>query len=126
MTNTKIEIQILKLLDELKGRDIVLLDVRKLWSLSDWMIIVTGSSARQIKAMHDALVSLSKNLKLHIVGVEGRQSYEWLLVDFGDVVVHLMREEARNFYELDKLWSTEIGLEEVLPDSDETANSINH
>ena len=76
--------------------------------------------------MHDALVSFSKNLKLHIVGVEGRQSYEWLLVDFGDVVVHLMREEARNFYELDKLWSTEIGLKKVLPDSDETPNFIDH
>ena len=104
----KHEQQLLEVLENLKARDLVVLDVRTISSITDKMVIVTGSSNRQIKAMHDALIILSKQLEMPVIGVEGKESYEWVLVDFGDVIIHLMREEARKFYDLEKLWSTQI------------------
>ena len=104
----KHEQQLIEVLENLKARDLVVLDVRTISSITDKMVIVTGSSNRQIKAMHDALIILSKQLEMPVIGVEGKESYEWVLVDFGDVIIHLMREEARKFYDLEKLWSTQI------------------
>ena len=104
----KHEQQLFEVLENLKARDLVVLDVRTISSITDKMVIVTGSSNRQIKAMHDALIILSKQLEMPVIGVEGKESYEWVLVDLGDVIIHLMREEARKFYDLEKLWSTQI------------------
>ena len=88
------------------------------------MVIVTGSSNRQIKAMHDALIILSKQLEVPVIGVEGKESYEWVLVDLGDVIIHLMREEARKFYDLEKLWSPQIPNVEKSFEVHETSYSI--
>jgi len=104
----KHEQQLIEVLENLKARDLVVLDVRTISSITDKMVIVTGSSNRQVKAMHDALIILSKQLEMPVIGVEGKESYEWVLMDFGDVVIHLMREEARKFYDLEKLWSTQM------------------
>ena len=104
----KLENQVLEILVDLKAKDLVVLDVRSMSTFTDLMVIATGSSDRQIKAMHDALIAASKKLELPIIGVEGKESYDWVLVDFGDAVIHLMREEARKFYDLEKLWSTQI------------------
>ena len=120
----KHEQQLLEVLENLKARDLVVLDVRTISSITDKMVIVTGSSNRQIKAMHDALIILSKQLEMPVIGVEGKESYEWVLVDFGDVIIHLMREEARKFYDLEKLWSTQIPDVEKSLEVHETSYSI--
>ena len=122
----KHEQQLLEVLENLKARDLVVLDVRTISSITDKMVIVTGSSNRQIKAMHDALIILSKQLEMPVIGVEGKESYEWVLVDFGDVIIHLMREEARKFYDLEKLWSTQIPNVEKSLEVHETSYSIDH
>ena len=120
----KHEQQLLEVLENLKARDLVVLDVRSISSITDKMVIVTGSSNRQIKAMHDALIILSKQLEMPVIGVEGKESYEWVLVDFGDVIIHLMREEARKFYDLEKLWSTQMPIAEKSFEVHETSYSI--
>ena len=120
----KHEQQLLEVLENLKARDLVVLDVRTISSITDKMVIVTGSSNRQIKAMHDALIILSKQLEVPVIGVEGKESYEWVLVDLGDVIIHLMREEARKFYDLEKLWSTQIPDVEKSLEVHETSYSI--
>ena len=120
----KHEQQLLEVLENLKARDLVVLDVRSISSITDKMVIVTGSSNRQIKAMHDALIILSKQLEMPVIGVEGKESYEWVLMDFGDVIIHLMREEARKFYDLEKLWSTQMPIAEKSFEVHETSYSI--
>ena len=120
----KHEQQLFEVLENLKARDLVVLDVRTISSITDKMVIVTGSSNRQIKAMHDALIILSKQLEMPVIGVEGKESYEWVLVDLGDVIIHLMREEARKFYDLEKLWSTQIPTIEKSFEVHETSYSI--
>ena len=120
----KHEQQLLEVLENLKARDLVVLDVRTISSITDKMVIVTGSSNRQVKAMHDTLIILSKQLGMPVIGVEGKESYEWVLVDFGDVIIHLMREEARKFYDLEKLWSTQMPIAEKSFEVHETSYSI--
>tara|TARA_B100001996_G_scaffold302316_1_gene242932 strand:+ start:461 stop:832 length:372 start_codon:yes stop_codon:yes gene_type:complete len=120
----KHEQQLIEVLENLKARDLVVLDVRTISSITDKMVIVTGSSNRQVKAMHDALLILSKQLEMPVIGVEGKESYEWVLMDFGDVVIHLMREEARKFYDLEKLWSTQMPNAEKSFEVHETSYSI--
>ena len=120
----KLEKQILEILVDLKARDLVVLDVGSMSTITDLMVIATGSSDRQIKAMHDALIVASKKLKIPIIGVEGKESYDWVLVDFGDVIIHLMREEARDFYDLEKLWSTQIPNVEASSEAHETSRFI--
>ena len=120
----KHEQQLIEVLENLKARDLVVLDVRTISSITDKMVIVTGSSNRQVKAMHDALIILSKQLEMPVIGVEGKESYEWVLMDFGDVVIHLMREEARKFYDLEKLWSIQMPNAEKLFEVHETSYSI--
>ena len=120
----KHEQQLFEVLENLKARDLVVLDVRTISSITDKMVIVTGSSNRQIKAMHDALIILSKQLEMPVIGVEGKESYEWVLMDFGDVIIHLMREEARKFYDLEKLWSTQMPNAEKSFEVHETSYSI--
>jgi len=120
----KHEQQLIEALENLKARDLVVLDVRTISSITDKMVIVTGSSNRQVKAMHDALIVLSKQLEMPVIGVEGKESYEWVLMDFGDVIIHLMREEARKFYDLEKLWSTQMPIAEKSFEVHETSYSI--
>ena len=120
----KHEQQLIEVLENLKARDLVVLDVRTISSITDKMVIVTGSSNRQVKAMHDALIILSKQLEMPVIGVEGKESYEWVLMDFGDVIIHLMREEARKFYDLEKLWSTQMPNPEKSFEVHETSYSI--
>ena len=73
--------------------------------MSDYMVLVTGTSNRHVKALADTANESSKALGMQPLGIEGRESYDWVLVDLADVIVHVMNEEARNFYELERLWS---------------------
>ena len=92
-------------IEDLKGRDIVCLDVRKLTHLMDYMVVATGTSSRHVKSIADNVLEAARGEGHRPVGTEGGETGEWILVDFGDVVVHVMGEEARRFYAIEKLWS---------------------
>ena len=94
-----------KLLDDAKAQNIVVLDVRKLSSIADYMVIATGTSTRHVSAVADNLIDALKKEGVRAWGIEGQDTGEWVLVDFGDVIVHIMQAETRDFYQLEKLWS---------------------
>jgi len=92
-------------LEDLKAFDIQVLDVRGLTSITDFMIIASGSSSRQVQAMAASVVDRAQERGVAVVGVEGRETGEWVLCDLGDVIVHAMHPTARLFYQLEKLWT---------------------
>lgn len=93
-------------LDDAKAEDIQIFDLRQRNTFADYMIVASGTSTRQVKAIAERLMLRIKNEGLAPpLGVEGEQSGEWVLVDLADVVVHLMLPQTRAFYNLEKLWS---------------------
>lgn len=92
-------------IDDLKGQDIVALDVQGKSSITDCMIICTGTSNRHVVSIADHVVQASRAAGLMPLGVEGENAADWVVVDLGDVIVHVMQEESRRLYELEKLWS---------------------
>ncbi|GAA5444069.1 ribosomal silencing factor RsfS [Microbulbifer sp. NBRC 101763] len=95
----------LKALEDLKGKDIVALDVSELSDVMDNLVICTGTSSRQVKSLAENVVDELKLEGVRPIGVEGKEQGEWVLVDYGDLVVHVMLADVRNFYDLEKLWS---------------------
>ncbi|MBI3344599.1 MAG: ribosome silencing factor [Gammaproteobacteria bacterium] len=91
-------------LEDLKAQDIKVLDVRGLSNVTDLMIVASGTSDRQVKAIAYHVVEKAKKKGLPPLGVEGEQAGEWALVDLGDAVVHIMLPQTRDFYNLEKLW----------------------
>lgn len=104
--NTK-ELQNIALsaLEALKGQDIKAIDVREQASFTDVMVIATGSSTRQVKALADKVVEDCKKAGARPLGVEGERGAEWILVDLGDVIVHIMLPAVRDHYNLERLWT---------------------
>lgn len=92
-------------LEDIKARDITVLDVRKLTSLYDTLIIASADSNRQVKALAQNVRDRLKEAGAHIIGVEGEQTAEWILVDAGDLVVHIMQPAVRAYYNLEELWA---------------------
>ena len=92
-------------LEDLKARDIVEIDVRGKTSVTDILYIVSGTSTRHVKSISDEVVRASKLAGLPPIGVEGQREAEWVLVDLGDVVVHVLLPRARDFYGLERLWT---------------------
>ena len=92
-------------LEDLKGVNIVSLDVSNMTSMTDYMILVSGNSNRHVKALVDTTAESAKAIGVQPLGVEGRESYEWVLVDLCDILVHVMNAEARTFYDLERLWT---------------------
>jgi len=88
-----------------KGEDVTVLDVRGLTSYADYFVIVTADSDRQAGAIADHVEQTMKGLGVRKVGVEGYESGRWILVDYGDVVAHVMNRESRGFYDLEGLWA---------------------
>lgn len=91
-------------LEDIKARDIEVFDVRHLTSLFDRVIIATAESARQTKALANNLREKLKAAGASIQGVEGEESGDWVLVDAGDIIVHIMQPATREFYNLEELW----------------------
>jgi ribosome-associated protein len=92
-------------LEDAKARDVVVLDVRKISDFTDYMVIATGTSNRHVQSTADKVVDALRTHGVRTVGVEGGRTGDWVLIDFGDVIAHVMREETRDFYNLEKLWS---------------------
>src|SRR5512137_2679498 len=92
-------------LEDIKARDITVLDVRKLTSLYDTLIVASAESNRQVKALANHVRDKLKEAGATIVGVEGEETGEWVLVDGGDIVVHVMQPAVRSYYNLEELWS---------------------
>jgi ribosome-associated protein len=91
--------------EELKAKDIVEIDVRGKTSVTDHLVIVSGTSTRHVKSIADEVVRHAKRLDVMPLGVEGEREAEWVLVDLGDVVVHVMLPRVREFYALERLWT---------------------
>ena len=96
---------VLQALDDLKGQKIVALDVERQTGLVNYMVVATGTSNRHVKALANTVVVESKKVGVQPLGVEGEPGSEWVLVDLGDIVVHLMLAETRAFYDIERLWS---------------------
>ncbi len=95
-------------LEEMKGRDIVSLDIRHLSIISDYFLLASGSSERHVRAMAHKLRKTMSAQGLRLIGSEGEEDAEWILLDFGELVVHLMSAAARDFYALERLWAPEV------------------
>lgn len=93
-------------LEKLKAKDVVRIDVRELTGVTDYMIIASGGSSRQVSALADSVIEKAKEIGRRPMGVEGKESGEWVLVDLGDIVVHIMQPATREFYDLEKLWQS--------------------
>ncbi|MGH8627085.1 MAG: ribosome silencing factor, partial [Gammaproteobacteria bacterium] len=91
-------------LDEIKAIDVRVLDVRSLTDITDFMIIASGRSNRQVRALADEVVAEATRRGVRPLGVEGFDQGTWVLVDLGDVVVHVMQPATRDFYQLERLW----------------------
>ncbi|MGQ7242698.1 ribosome silencing factor [Salinicola sp. V024] len=96
---------VVEALEELKARDVVELDVAALTSVTDVMVVASGTSSRHVSALADNVVEKAKDAGLRPLGIEGQQGGEWVLVDLGDVIAHVMMPETRQLYDLERLWA---------------------
>jgi len=97
--------QVLAALDELKAKDVKEIDVRGKTSIADILVIASGTSTRHVKSLADEVVKFVKKAGMMPLGVEGQREAEWVLVDLGDVIVHVMLPRIREFYGLERLWT---------------------
>ncbi len=114
MTPEALRNLIVDALEDRKGRDVVAVDVTGVSDVTDYMIIASGTSNRHVKALVDNVVEAATSAGVRPLGVEGRETHEWVLVDVGDALVHVMQSETRDFYDLERLWAE-------LPVEDETS-----
>ena len=107
-------------LEDMKAVDIISMDVHEKSSMTDVLFFCTGNSTRHVKSIADAVVVDAKAKDIPVLGSEGRGSAEWVLVDLNDVIVHVMLQSTRDFYQLEKLWepedATDKSVEEAISD----------
>jgi len=102
---------VLEAAEDLKAENLVVLDVRGVASFTDYMIFASGNSTRHVGAIAESVVEAARAAGLPPAGVEGQEIGEWVLVDLGDVVLHVMLPDVRQYYELEKLWGEEMATE---------------
>ncbi len=90
--------------EEKKGQDLVALDISKLTVLADAFLLVSGDNERQVAAITDAVEEALGKADVPLKGVEGRQNNEWVLLDYGDVIIHVFKRDSRAFYDLERIW----------------------
>jgi len=91
-------------IEDLKGKDLKVLDVRGLTTITDYMVIVSGTSDRHVKSIANNVIERAAHIGVKPLGVEGTEQGEWILIDLGDVVAHVMQPAVRDFYQLERLW----------------------
>ena len=91
--------------EEIKAKDVVEIDVRGRTSIADYLVIASGTSTRHVKSIADEVTRFAKKLGVMPLGVEGEREAEWVLVDLGDVIVHVMLPRVRELYALERLWT---------------------
>jgi len=104
MNIEKIHDIVINAVEDIKGFQIKTINVRGKSNFTDIMVIVSGNSARQVKAIGNNLLTVAQEKNIKVLGSEGEQQGEWMLIDLGDIVVHIMQPDIRNFYNLEKLW----------------------
>jgi len=97
---------VLDKIDDLKARDIITIDVSKTSTITDYMVICSGNSQKHVQSIAEHVAYEAKEAGETPLGVEGKESGEWVLVDMGPVVLHVMQESTRDFYQLEKLWQS--------------------
>jgi len=113
VTTAVLRKSVIDALEELKAKDVREIDVRGKTSIADLLVIASGTSARHVKSIADEVVKFAKKTGVMPLGVEGEQEAEWVLVDLGDVIVHVMLPRIREFYGLERLWTVGDHGEEV-------------
>jgi ribosome-associated protein len=107
---TKLRDFAVKAVEDMKGQDVVCLDIQKMSTIADYMLVVTGTSTRHVKSIADEVVKRSKAQEgISLKGVEGTSQAEWILIDLSDVIVHVMQAPIRKLYDLESLWSMSPG-----------------
>lgn len=96
----------MKALDADKAIDVEMIDLRGLTSIADYMVIASGTSSRHVGSMADKLAERLNIIGLKDIRIEGQENCDWVIVDAGDVIIHLFKPEVRSFYNLEKMWST--------------------
>ncbi len=104
-------------LEDIKGYDITVMDVRKLTSMASYMIVANASSSRQTKAMANNVIVKLKELGVEARGTEREREGEWVLVDLGDIIVHIMLPATRAYYNLEQLWGAAEGNRHITNDT---------
>ena len=104
-------------LEDMKGNEIIEIDVSKQTSVTDTLLVVSGTSNRHVRSLSENVVEESKKNGHRPLGMEGQDSGEWVLVDLGSVVVHCMLPETRQFYDLERLWERRPGDSLDMPES---------
>jgi ribosome-associated protein len=105
VTTATLRQSVVDALDELKAKDVREIDVRGKTSIADLLVIASGTSARHVKSIADEVLKFAKKAGVYPLGVEGEGEGEWVLVDLGDVIVHVMLPRIREFYGLERLWT---------------------
>ena len=107
--DTRVADFVITVLEDAKASDVRLLDVRQLTDITDYMVIANGTSRRHVVAMAERVRAAGLKLELRPLAVEGEGEGEWIVLDYGDAVIHLMMPDRRVFYDLDGLWDPELG-----------------
>lgn len=120
----KVDKLVIKALKELKAIDITALNVRHLTSITDVMIICTGTSNRHVKSLGNTVLKALSEYKIKPISLEGESEGEWVLIDLGDVMVHIMQQKIRDFYQLEKLWDIPAPLVKKSSTTEVTKNKL--
>jgi ribosome-associated protein len=105
MNSEQLSELIVTALDDVKAKDIVTLDVRNMTTVTDYMIVASGTSNRHVRALVENVAEQAREAGHRAIGVEGEEGGEWVLLDLQDALVHVMLPAVREFYNLEKLWS---------------------